>query len=125
MRSSLIFLSCFSILHRKSLEYISMPQRRIIILAIIVLFIGLAGFFVLRPSSMPTKQTAAGAAATIASGASNEARCVQYFAANLDEARRVTAGCRDGALRGDECANAERAIIEADSRDRFKRFTDR
>ncbi|MBN9554550.1 MAG: hypothetical protein J0H61_07740, partial [Alphaproteobacteria bacterium] len=51
------------------------------------------------------------------------ARGTQYFAANLDEARQIVAGCREGAVRGDECANAEQAVIEADSRDRFKRFT--
>jgi hypothetical protein len=47
---------------------------------------------------------------------------MQYFTANLDEARRVVAGCRDGSVRGDECANAQQAVTEAEGRDRFKKF---
>jgi hypothetical protein len=42
--------------------------------------------------------------------------------AHLDEARRVVAGCRDGSVRGGECATAEEAIIKVDAQERRKRF---
>jgi len=47
---------------------------------------------------------------------------MQYFAAHLDEARQVVAQCAEGTARGDECANAEQAVIEAEGRERFKKF---
>ncbi|MDG2512718.1 hypothetical protein P7B04_08415 [Sphingobium yanoikuyae] len=54
--------------------------------------------------------------------AATEARGKPYFAAHLDEARQVVAGCAAGSVRGDECSNAEQAVVEAEGRDRFKRF---
>ena len=38
------------------------------------------------------------------------------------EARQVVAQCAEGTARGDECANAEQAVIEAEGRERFKKF---
>ncbi len=52
-------------------------------------------------------------------------RSTEYFAEHLDEARRVVAGCRDGTVRGDECANAGLAVEEADAKERFRRFRGR
>lgn len=52
-------------------------------------------------------------------------RSSEYFAKNLDEARQVVAGCRDGTVRGDECANASLAIEEAEAKARFRRFRGR
>lgn len=49
----------------------------------------------------------------------------EYFAAHLDEARQVVAGCRDGTVRGEECANAGMAVEEADAKERFRRFRGR
>src|SRR3546814_13564559 len=38
-------------------------------------------------------------------------RSSDYFAEHLEEARQVVAGCRDGTVRGDECANADRKSV--------------
>ena len=51
-----------------------------------------------------------------------EPRGTQYFAAHLDEAREIVGQCAEGSVRGSECANAEQAVIEAEGRDRFKKF---
>lgn len=51
-----------------------------------------------------------------------EPRGVQYFAEHLDEAREIVAGCREGMVRGEECANAGMAVEEADAKERFRRF---
>jgi predicted small secreted protein len=52
-------------------------------------------------------------------------RSSEYFAAHLEEARQVVAGCRDGTVRGEECANAGLAVEEADAKERFRRFRGR
>lgn len=52
----------------------------------------------------------------------SEPRSVQYFEANADVARRVTANCRDGSVRGDECDNADIALQIIEGRERFARF---
>lgn len=51
-----------------------------------------------------------------------EPRATTYFAAHLDEARKLVADCQSGSVRGEECANAAAAVQEADARERFKRF---
>lgn len=51
-----------------------------------------------------------------------EPRSAQYFAAHLDEARQIVKQCGDDAVRGDECANADMAVQEADSKARFRKF---
>jgi hypothetical protein len=51
-----------------------------------------------------------------------EPRATTYFAAHLDEARKVVADCKSGSARGEECANADGAVQAADARERFKRF---
>lgn len=95
-----------------------MTQSRTLILVVLALVIGLAGGFVLRPLIMPPGMATAGNAASVIA----PPRGTQYFAANLDEARQIVAGCQTGSVRGDECANAERAILAVEGRDRFKRF---
>ncbi len=63
--------------------------------------------------------------ATLLAGCSrHDARSADYFAAHLDEARTIVAACRNGSVRGDECANAGSAIEQADAAARFKRFRD-
>lgn len=52
-------------------------------------------------------------------------RSSEYFAAHLNEARQVVTGCRDGTVRGEECANAGMAVEEADAKERFRRFRGR
>ena len=100
-----------------------MSQGRTIIIVLVTLVIGFAGGFVLRPVIAPLSQTAVAVSPAPAAPQPTAARGTQYFAANIDEARQIVTGCRDGSVRGDECANAEQAVIEVDSRDRFKRFT--
>ncbi len=99
-----------------------MFQSKTLIIVLVTLVVGFAGGFVLRPVIMPPAQT------TVAEGpgtvpiASVQPRGTQYFEANIDEARQVVAGCRDGSVRGGECANAEEAIIKVDAAERRKRF---
>lgn len=99
-----------------------MTQGKTIIIALLTLVIGFAGGFVLRPVISPTQQTGAIVADTPSAPVSSEARGTQYFVAHIDEARRVVAGCRDGSVRGGECATAEEAIIKVDATERRKRF---
>jgi len=99
-----------------------MTQRRTPIIVLVTLIIGLGAGFVLRPVMMPVDQTAAVAGARPAVQAQATPRGMQYFAAHLEEARQIVAGCRESTVRGDECANAEQAVTEAEGRDRFKKF---
>ncbi len=99
-----------------------MMQSKTLILVIFALIIGFAGGFVLRPLIMPSGMAIAGNAASVIASPPAAPRGTQYFAANLDEARQIVAGCQSGSVRGDECANAEEAILAAEGRDRFKRF---
>lgn len=52
-------------------------------------------------------------------------RSSEYFAEHLDEARQVVTGCRDGTVRGEECANAGLVVEEVDAKERFRRFRGR
>jgi len=100
-----------------------MAQGKTFIIVLVTLVIGFGGGFVLRPIILPPSATTVAVSPAPAAPQPAAARGTQYFAANLDEARQIVAGCREGAVRGDECGNAEQAVIAADSRDRFKRFT--
>ena len=63
------------------------------------------------------------AIALVAGGCTpHEPRSKQYFDAHLDEARVIVSGCRDGSARGEECANADAAVQQADAIERGKRF---
>ena len=99
-----------------------MTQGKTLIVVLLTLILGFGAGFVLRPVIVPVGQTGAivGPPPTIQAQAAP--RGTQYFAANLDEARRVVAQCAQGSVRGDECANAEQALVEAEGRARFKRF---
>ena len=100
-----------------------MLQGRTLIFVIVALLVGFGSGFVLRPViSPPTPPIEAGAPAPTAAPAAS-VRGTEYFAANLEEVRRVVAGCRAGSVQGDECANAQQAVTEAEGRDRFKKFT--
>lgn len=91
-----------------------MTQGKTLIIVLVTLVIGFGAGFALRPMIVPASQMAPVATAA--------ARGTQFFATHLDEARQIVMQCAEGSVRGDECANAEEAIIEADGRDRFKRF---
>lgn len=55
---------------------------------------------------------AVAAAVALTGCGSPEPRSKQYFTVHLDEAREIIADCRNGAVRGDECVNADVALIE-------------
>lgn len=99
-----------------------MSQGKAIIIVLVTLIVGFIGGYVLRPVIAPTQQTIAVTNPPSVAPASNEARGTQYFVTHIDEARQVVARCRDGSVRGNECANAEQAVTEAEGRDRFKKF---
>jgi hypothetical protein len=99
-----------------------MSQRKTIIIVLVTLLVGFAGGFVLRPVIAPIQQTTPVAIPSPVAAGPSEARGTQYFMANIDEARQVVAGCRDGSVRGGECATAEEAIIKVEAQERRKRF---
>jgi len=87
-----------------------MKQGRSIVVIVVALAIGFAAGFMARPVIGP-----AGVVVAVP-------RATQYFAANLDQAHETVAGCREGTVRGDECAHAQEAIITAEARSRTKAF---
>lgn len=94
-----------------------MFQGRTLIIAVVALIIGFGGGFVLRPVIAPSV-----AVAPIAPPAASAARGTQYFEAHVDEGRQIVAACREGTVRGDECSNAETAVVTIESKERFRRF---
>lgn len=98
-----------------------MTQGKTLIIVLVTLLIGFGAGFVLRPVIVPISQPAA-AVGPVRAVPFAEARGTQYFAAHLDEARQVVAQCADGSVRGEECANAQAAVTEAEGRARFKKF---
>lgn len=99
-----------------------MTRGRTLIIVLVTLTLGFGVGFVLRPVIVPVGPTATAASPPAAAVARAAPRGTQYFAAHLDEARQIVAGCREGKVRGDECANAEQAVVEAEGRERFKKF---
>ncbi|WP_448658253.1 hypothetical protein ACPVPU_12355 [Sphingomonas sp. CJ99] len=99
-----------------------MAEGKTIIIVLVTLVLGFSGGFFLRPVIAPAKQAVIAAAALPAAPGYSDARGTQYFIANIDEARHVVSGCRDGSVRGGECATAEEAIITVDAQERRKRF---
>lgn len=99
-----------------------MTRDKLLILLFVTLVIGFGAGFALRPVIMPPSPT------TIANSPSPPvaepavSRGTQYFEANIDEARQVVTACREGTIGGDECTNAETAIVTVESAERFKRF---
>jgi len=99
-----------------------MVQRKSVVISVVMLFAGFAIGFVLRPVIDPVTPTPTGIGSGLVPAAIAGPRGTQYFAANLDEARRIIVGCRDGSVRGDECALAEQAVETAEARANTKRF---
>ncbi|SEQ99320.1 hypothetical protein [Sphingobium sp. YR768] len=99
-----------------------MMQGKTLIIVLVTLIIGFGAGFVLRPVIVPVERTATVVGPSAASPTPAEPRGTQYFAAHIDEARQVVQQCAEGSARGDECTNAEQAVIEAEGRERFKKF---
>ncbi|MFC3098372.1 hypothetical protein [Alteraurantiacibacter palmitatis] len=99
-----------------------MTQGNTLIIVLVTLIVGFGAGFVLRPVIVPVERAPALASPAPAAPRPAEPRGTQYFAAHLDEAGEIVTQCAEGSVRGGECANAEQAVIEAEGRDRFKRF---
>jgi hypothetical protein len=99
-----------------------MTKAKLLAAGIILLMIGFFSGFVLRPVMLSPLRSEVAFAAPSSTATQNEARGVQYFETNIDEAFRVAAACREGTVRGDECVNAETAIVTVESKERFRRF---
>lgn len=99
-----------------------MGQRKTIFITVISLLVITGAILLLRVvySSPDTTQLDFQPESTINS--MSPARSTQYFEAHIDEARQVIAACREGTVRGDECAHAETAIVTVESKERFRRF---
>ncbi len=93
-----------------SQSFTAMKQGKSIVIIVVALAFGFAAGFMVRPVIGP-------AAVVLAAP-----RATQYFAANLDQARDTVAGCREGTVRGDECAHAEAAITTAEGQRQTKAF---
>ncbi len=68
------------------------------------------------------KMLAIASLVTLTACANPEPRSVQYFEANLEEARDVVQRCTAGDMRGEECSNASVAVETAEGKARFERF---
>jgi hypothetical protein len=99
-----------------------MTHSKSFIVVLVTLIIGFGAGFVLRPVIAPSGQTTVAASQAPTAPAPAAQRGTQYFVAHIDEARQVVAGCRDGSVRGGECATAEEAIIKVEAQERRKRF---
>lgn len=95
-----------------------------LVIALVALVIGFGSGFVLRPVLLPGADTPPAAPAAFGVR-SSEPRGTQYFEANLDEARQIIAQCRDGTVRGTECANAGAAVAQSDGKANFDAFMGR
>lgn len=99
-----------------------MKQGKTLHIALVALVVGFGAGLVLRPVLVPAVRTVAVGDPVPVASTPHEARGTQYFVANIDEARQIVAGCRDGSVRDGECATAEEAIIKVDAAERRKRF---
>lgn len=101
-----------------------MMQGKTWIFVLVALIIGFGSGFALRPviAPAPSQQAAVAVLPPTAAPTPVAPRGKPYFAAHLDETRQVVAQCAEGSVRGVECAQAEQAVVEAEGRDRFKRF---
>lgn len=95
-----------------------------LVIAIVALGVGFGSGFVLRPVLLPGADTPPAPIAPFVAR-SSEPRGTQYFEANLDEAHQVIAQCRDGTVRGAECANADIAVAQAEGKANFDAFMGR
>ena len=99
-----------------------MTRSKTLFIVLVALVIGFGAGFVLRPVIVPVESAPVLATPVPIAPIPAEARGKQYFAAHLDDARQIVTQCAEGSVRGDECANAEQAVIEVEGRDRFKKF---
>jgi hypothetical protein len=99
-----------------------MMQRKSVVISSVMLVAGFAIGFALRPVIDPVMPIPTSVGSGLVPAAITGPRGTQYFAANLDEARKIIVGCRDGSVRGDECAHAEQAVETAEGRANTKRF---
>lgn len=99
-----------------------MVSGRTSIIALVTLIVGFGAGFAIRPVVLPSSATELPVTPLPVSSPASEARGTQYFEAHLDEAKLVIKGCGDGTVRGDECANAERAVVVAQARENRSRF---
>jgi len=99
-----------------------MARNKLIVAAIILLCVGFVSGFALRPVITPMHTSVEAAPNPNTASVSTEARGTQYFVAHIVEAREIVAKCRDGTVRGEECATADEAIIKVDAQERRKRF---
>lgn len=99
-----------------------MAKSKLVIVMICIVLVALGTVLVVRPFNSPLSQGGASDSLVSSTTALAAPRGAQFFEANIVEARRVAAACREGAIRGDECASAETAIITVESKERFKRF---
>jgi hypothetical protein len=97
-------------------------RGKAIIIALVALIVGFGAGFTLRPVIAPASQAVAAGEPAMAPPAETTPRVLQYFAAHLDEARKVVAGCQTGSVRGQECTNAGQAVTEAEGKERFNEF---
>ena len=77
--------------------------------------------FVIRPTSACLKLNAVLVDSPHAMAAVKQ-RLERLDDAHLDQGRQVVAGRKDGSSRGEEYANADLAMQEADAKERLKRF---
>lgn len=96
-----------------------------IFIALAALAIGFGSGFTMRPVILPVVAPSVASQAPALTPTVSEARGTQYFEANIDEARAVVAQCAAGTVRGQECANAEVAIVETEGKERFEAFMGR
>ena len=94
-----------------------MMQGKTLLIVLVTLVIGFVAGFVLRPVIAPPPPADLASLTPAAA-----ARSTQYFVAHLDQAGQILQSCRDGSSRGDECNNAEAAIVKVEAQKRSKRF---
>ncbi len=93
-----------------------MAKTKLLVAAVMLLIVGFTLGILLRPVVLPLPPAAITVTPNTSGLVQHSARSVQFFEANVDEARRVSAAGRESTFRGDECANAETAVTEADSK---------
>lgn len=99
-----------------------MAKTKLLVAAVVLLIVGFKLGILLRPAMLPSPPTEITVDPNSSGLVQHAARSVQFFEANVDEARRVLSACHDGTMRGEECANAETAITAVESKERFRRF---
>ncbi|WP_157973434.1 hypothetical protein [Blastomonas sp. UPD001] len=99
-----------------------MAKTKLLVAGVILLMVAFTLGIALRPVILSSPPAEIAVAAASNPSVQQPVRGVQFFEANIDEARRVLSACREGTVRGGECANAETAVTAAESKERFRRF---